>query len=282
MPIPTAVSIELTDDERSVLESWTRRRTSAQALALRARIVLMAAEGLWSNGEIAEALAVSRPTVTKWRNRFAQRRLEGLADEPRPGKPRTITDEQVEAVVTKTLESAPKNATHWSTRSMAREVGMTPDAVMRIWHAFGLQPHRQDTWKLSKDPLLIEKVHDICGLYMNPPERAVVLCVDEPTTDIRWRCVSGLCGWCSSIAGCTQVRGRQSRRSRRSSVVRLRRCRVGCVRLRLMVVCGRGRARVMLSGSRSERENRELRRANDILKAASAFFARELDPQPRR
>ena len=179
MPIPIAVSIELTDEERSVLESWTRRRSSAQALALRARIVLMAAEGLWSNGEIAEALAVSRPTVTKWRNRFSQRRLEGLADEPRPGKPRTITDEQVEAVVIKTLESTPKNATHWSTRSMAKEVGMTPDAVMRIWHAFGLQPHRQETWKLSKDPLFIEKVHDICGLYLNPPERAVVMCVDE-------------------------------------------------------------------------------------------------------
>ena len=179
MPIPTAVLIELTGDERSVLESWTRRHTSAQALALRARIVLMASEGLWSNGEIAEALGVSRPTVTKWRNRFAERRLEGLVDEPRPGKPRTISDEQVERVVIKTLESTPKDATHWSTRSMAREVGMTPDAVMRIWHAFGLQPHRQQTWKLSKDPLFIEKVHDICGLYLNPPERAVVLCVDE-------------------------------------------------------------------------------------------------------
>ncbi len=139
----------------------------------------MASEGLWSNGEIAEALGVSRPTVTKWRNRFAERRLEGLVDEPRPGKPRTISDEQVERVVIKTLESTPKDATHWSTRSMAREVGMTPDAVMRIWHAFGLQPHRQQTWKLSKDPLFIEKVHDICGLYLNPPERAVVLCVDE-------------------------------------------------------------------------------------------------------
>jgi transposase len=126
----------LSDGERAVLESWTRRRTSAQALALRARIVLMAAEGLWSNGEIADALDVSRPTVTKWRNRFADRRLDGLADEPRPGKPRSITDEQVEAVVSKTLESAPKNATHWSTRSMAREVGMTPDAVMRVCPVF--------------------------------------------------------------------------------------------------------------------------------------------------
>ena len=119
MPIPTAVLIELTGDERSVLESWTRRHTSAQALALRARIVLMASEGLWSNGEIAEALGVSRPTVTKWRNRFAERRLEGLVDEPRPGKPRTITDEQVEAVVIKTLESTPKNARLTNTSSSA-------------------------------------------------------------------------------------------------------------------------------------------------------------------
>jgi len=178
MPIPSAVVIELTDEERSVLESWTRRHTSAQALALRARIVLAAARSL-TNGEIAESLGVSRPTVTKWRNRFAQQRLEGLLDEPRPGRPRTITDEQVERVVITTLESAPKDATHWSTRSMAREVGMTPDAVMRIWHAFGLQPHRQETWKLSKDPQFIEKVHDICGLYLNPPERAMVLAVDE-------------------------------------------------------------------------------------------------------
>jgi transposase len=178
MPIPSAVVIELTDEERSVLESWTRRHTSAQALALRARIVLGAAGSL-TNGEIAASLGVSRPTVTKWRNRFATRRLEGLLDEPRPGRPRTITDEQVERVVITTLESVPKDATHWSTRSMAREVGMTPDAVMRIWHAFGLQPHRQETWKLSKDLQFIEKVHDICGLYLNPPERAVVLAVDE-------------------------------------------------------------------------------------------------------
>ena len=161
-----------------MLESWTRRHTSAQALALRARIVLGAAGSL-TNGEIAASLGISRPTVTKWRNRFAKQRLEGLLDEPRPGRPRTITDEQVERVVITTLESAPKDATHWSTRSMAKEVGMTPDAVMRIWHAFGLQPHRQETWKLSKDPQFIEKVHDVCGLYLNPPERAVVLALDE-------------------------------------------------------------------------------------------------------
>jgi transposase len=178
MPTPTAVQITLSDEERSVLEAWTRRRTTAQALALRARIVLAAA-GQLTNAEIAALEGISRPTVTKWRNRFAANRLEGLLDEPRPGRPRTITDEQVEAVVITTLESRPKDATHWSTRSMAKEVGVTPDAVMRIWHAFGLQPHRQQTWKLSKDPQFIEKVHDICGLYLNPPERAVVLAVDE-------------------------------------------------------------------------------------------------------
>jgi transposase len=178
MPTPIAVEITLSDDERSVLESWTSRRKTAQALALRARIVLAAA-GQLTNAEIAALEGVSRPTVTKWRNRFAERRLQGLVDEPRPGRPRTITDEQVEEVVIKTLESTPPDATHWSTRSMARETGIAPDSVMRIWHAFGLQPHRQERWKLSKDPQLIEKVHDICGLYLNPPERAVVLAVDE-------------------------------------------------------------------------------------------------------
>jgi transposase len=178
MPAPIAVEIILSDQERSVLESWTSRRKTAQALALRARIVLAAA-GQLTNAEIASLEGISRPTVTKWRNRFAAKRLEGLLDEPRPGRPRTITDEQVERVVITTLESRPRDATHWSTRSMAREVGITADAVMRIWHAFGLQPHRQETFKLSTDPQLIEKVHDICGLYLNPPERAVVLCVDE-------------------------------------------------------------------------------------------------------
>ncbi len=178
MPSPTAVQITLTDAERAALEAWTSRRKTAQALALRARIVLAAA-GQLTNREIAELEGVSPPTVTKWRNRFAERRLEGLLDEPRPGRPRTITDADVEAVVVKTLESAPRDATHWSTRSMAREVGIAPDSVMRIWHAIGLQPHRQERFKLSKDPQLIEKVHDICGLYLNPPERAVVLAVDE-------------------------------------------------------------------------------------------------------
>ncbi len=178
MPAPTAVEIVLSEQERSVLEAWTSRRKTAQALALRARIVLAAA-GQLTNREIASLEGVSPPTVTKWRNRFAERRLEGLIDEPRPGRPRTITDEQVEDVVIKTLESTPRAATHWSTRSMAAETGIAPDSVMRIWHAFGLQPHRRENWKLSKDPQLIEKVHDICGLYLNPPERAVVLAVDE-------------------------------------------------------------------------------------------------------
>ena len=178
MPPNVAVAIELSDQERSLLEAWTRRRTSAQALAQRARIVLLAAEDL-KNTEIAERLGVNRAMAAKWRSRFAEHRLDGLTDEPRPGRPRTITDEQVDAVSTKTLETTPKDATHWSTRSMAKEVGLTQTAVSRIWRAFGLQPHRQDTFKLSRDPLFVDKVHDVVGLYLNPPERAVVLCVDE-------------------------------------------------------------------------------------------------------
>jgi transposase len=178
MPIPFAAEIDLTDEERAQLEAWARRRTSAQGLADRSRIVLAACEGL-KNTEIAARLGVTRPMVTKWRNRFAERQLDGLTDEPRPGRPRTITDQQVEEVIVKTLETTPKHATHWSTRSMAREVGLTQNAVLRIWQAFGLQPHRQESWKLSKDPQFIEKVHDVVGLYLNPPERAVVLCVDE-------------------------------------------------------------------------------------------------------
>src|SRR3954468_2430958 len=178
MPPNVAVAIELSDDERSQLEAWTRRRTSAQALAQRSRIVLLAAEGL-KNTEIADRVGSNRAMAAKWRSRFAEHRLDGVTDEPRPGRPRTITDEQVDAVITKTLESSPRDATHWSTRSMAKEVGLTQTAVSRIWRAFGLQPHRQDTFKLSKDPLFVEKVHDVVGLYLNPPERAVVLCVDE-------------------------------------------------------------------------------------------------------
>src|SRR6188472_1410548 len=178
MPIAAPVGIELTAGERAQLESWARRRTSAQALALRSRIVLLAADGL-NNTEIAQRLGVHRPMARKWRGRFAEHRLDGLTDEPRPGRPRTISDDKVEEVVVKTLESTPKHATHWSTRSLAKEVGLTQSAVLRIWQAFGLQPHRQDTWKLSQDPQFIDKVKDVVGLYLNPPERAVVLCVDE-------------------------------------------------------------------------------------------------------
>jgi transposase len=173
-----ATAIELTDEERAQLQAWARRRSSAQALAQRSRIVLLAADGL-KNVAIAARLGVHRPMVTKWRNRFAEQRLDGLVDEPRPGRPRTISDDQVEEVIVKTLETTPKDATHWSTRSMAAEVGLSREAVGRIWRAFGLQPHRRETWKLSKDPQFIDKVRDVVGLYLNPPERAVVLCVDE-------------------------------------------------------------------------------------------------------
>jgi transposase len=178
MPDPKAAVVVLSDEERSQLEAWARRPKSAQGLATRSRIVLASAEG-GSNVAIADRLGLTRGTVAKWRTRFAAERLEGLLDEPRPGRPRTITDEQVEEVITRTLESTPKNATHWSTRSMAEEVGLNQTAVMRIWRAFGLQPHRQDSWKLSKDPQFVDKVKDVVGLYLAPPERAVVLCVDE-------------------------------------------------------------------------------------------------------
>jgi transposase len=172
------VPIELSREEREVLEGWTRRRTTAAALSMRARIVLAAAGGE-SNTELAARLGLHRNTISLWRRRFMEFRLDGLLDEPRPGQPRKITDAQVEEVITKTLESAPKDATHWSTRAMAAEVGLSQTAVSRIWRAFGLQPHRQETWKLSKDPLFVDKVRDVVGLYLNPPERAAVLCVDE-------------------------------------------------------------------------------------------------------
>lgn len=172
--------VSLSDEEREHLVSLSRRRTSAQAIACRARIILTAAEGR-SNLEVAEALSVSRLTVGKWRGRFLARRLEGLFDEVRPGAPRKITDADVERVVTKALETTPKNATHWSTRSLAKETGMSQSAVSRIFRAFALQPHRAETFKLSNDPLFVEKVRDIVGLYLNPPAKAVVLCVDEKT-----------------------------------------------------------------------------------------------------
>jgi transposase len=175
-PKPTLIT--LTEDERTKLTDWARRPKSAQRLALRAKIVLAAADGT-TNAAIATDLRVTVPTVRRWRDRFSERRLEGLADEHRPGTPRTITDEQVEAAVTRTLESKPADATHWSTRSLARELGLSQTAVVRIWHTFGLKPHRRDSFKLSTDPFFVEKVRDIVGLYLAPPERAIVLCVDE-------------------------------------------------------------------------------------------------------
>jgi transposase len=179
MPGPKPVPVELSDEEHQVLTGWTRRRTTAQALAVRSRIVLECAQG-GSNTEIAARLSISRETVRKWRSRFVADRLEGLTDEPRPGAPRTITDEQVEQVITATLEQQPPHHdTHWSTRSMADTTGMSQSAISRIWRAFGLKPHLVQTWKLSTDPQFIEKVRDIVGLYLDPPAGALVLCVDE-------------------------------------------------------------------------------------------------------
>jgi transposase len=177
MPNPHAVQLVLSEEEREQLEAWARRPTSAQALAERSRIVLCASEGM-KNTQIAARLGLSRHTAAKWRGRFAAERLDGLLDEPRPGRPRTISDAQVEEVIVRTLESTPRDATHWSTRSLARELGLSQSAVSRIWRAFGLEPHRVETWKLSRDPLFIDKVRDVVGLYLAPPERAVVLCVD--------------------------------------------------------------------------------------------------------
>ncbi|MGW7363940.1 IS630 family transposase [Streptomyces sp. NPDC054841] len=161
-----------------MLQSWVRRRSSAQSLALRSRIVLECADG-HAIAEVARRLRITADTVRTWRRRFLERRLDGLCDEPRPGVPRKITDADVERVIVKTLEETPKNATHWSTRSMAAATGMSQSAISRIWRAFGLQPHRAETFKLSKDPLFVDKVRDVVGLYLDPPERALVLCVDE-------------------------------------------------------------------------------------------------------
>ncbi|MGB6869439.1 MAG: IS630 family transposase, partial [Acidobacteriaceae bacterium] len=178
MPVgrPTKL-LNLTAEEREKLTMLARRRKSSQAMAMRARIVLGCDEGA-SNGVVASRLHISSATVCKWRERFRVRRLEGLLDEPRPGAPRSITDGQVEEVVTRTLESMPENSTHWSSRLMAEKTGLSQTAIVRIWHAFGLQPHRVENFKFSKDPQFVEKVRDIVGLYMNPPDHAIVLCVD--------------------------------------------------------------------------------------------------------
>jgi transposase len=170
--------VVLGGEERETLERWAQRPKSSQALAFRCRIVLAAAEGR-SSTEIAAELGCNANTVGKWRGRFARRGIDGLHDEPRPGKPRSISDEDVERVIVKTLEEQPANATHWSTRSMAAATGMSQSAVSRIWRAFALKPHQVETFKLSPDPQFIEKVRDVVGLYLNPPEAAVVMCVDE-------------------------------------------------------------------------------------------------------
>ena len=176
-PIPP---LQLSREERETLERWVRRPTSAQALSLRARIVLACAQGK-TNTAVAQQMRVSKPMVGKWRSRFVMRRLDGLLDEPRPGAPRQIGDDAVERVLALTLETSPRDATHWSTRSMARRCGLSQSAVSRIWRAFALQPHRAETFQLSRDPLFVEKVRDIVGLYLDPPDKALVLCVDEKT-----------------------------------------------------------------------------------------------------
>ena len=174
-PVP---ALKLTESERESLSRWMRRPKSAQALAQRARIILACAEGL-NNTQVGHRLHVTVQTVGKWRSRFVQKRLDGLTDEPRPGTSQRLTDKEVEEVLAMTLESTPKDATHWSTRSMAQACGLSHMSVHRIWQAFALAPHRSETFKLSKDPLFIEKVRDIVGLYLNPPHKALVLCVDE-------------------------------------------------------------------------------------------------------
>jgi len=171
-------ALVISAEQREQLESFVRRRTTAQALALRSRIILACADG-GDNTEVGERLGLRRQTVGRWRSRFIQNGVDGLLDEPRPGAPRKISDAAVENVVTLTLESRPTDATHWSTRSLAKRAGISRTSVARIWRAFGLRPHRSESFKLSTDPLLIEKVRDIVGLYLNPPDRAVVLCVDE-------------------------------------------------------------------------------------------------------
>jgi transposase len=178
VPSPKLDPVSLSDEERSVLTGWSRRRKTSQALALRSRIVLACAAG-GTIGDVAADLGVSRNTVSKWRSRFVADRLEGLSDEPRPGRPRVITDAKVEQVIVKTLEETPGRDTHWSTRSMASATGMSQSAISRIWRTFGLKPHAVQTWKLSTDPQFVDKVRDVVGLYMSPPENALVLAVDE-------------------------------------------------------------------------------------------------------
>jgi transposase len=176
---PKAIALDLSESEQAALQRLLRRHGTGQALAQRLRIILACAQPGATNLGVATALKVSRQTVALWRARFATHRLEGLIDAPRSGAPRSIDDEAVERLVALTLEEAPANATHWSTRMMARRTGMSQTAVSRIWRAFGLRPHQADTFKLSSDPAFVEKVRDVVGLYLAPPDRALVLCVDE-------------------------------------------------------------------------------------------------------
>jgi transposase len=170
--------LSITSEERESLERWSRRPKTGQALAQRARLILESATGK-SNTEVASRLRITKQMVGKWRTRFLEKRLNGLLDEPRPGTPRRLSDVEVERVLTMTLESTPKNATHWSTRSLAKACGLSRSSVHRVWQAFALAPHRSETFKLSRDPLFIDKVRDIVGLYLDPPDKALVLCVDE-------------------------------------------------------------------------------------------------------
>jgi transposase len=180
MPYRVPSMLRLSAAEQAELEGWARRRKTAQALALRARVVLQAAEGR-SNTAIAAELGVAKHTVGKWRERFAKDRLEGLRDQPRSGAPRTVTDERVAGLLVRTLEAAPEDATHWSTRAMAAACGLSAATVQRVWRALGLKPHRTESFKLSSDPEFAAKVRDIVGLYLSPPDRALVLCMDEKT-----------------------------------------------------------------------------------------------------
>ncbi len=175
---PQLGELKLTMDEHTQLVEWTRRHKTSQALALRSRIVLACAQGA-DNSEVARRCRVTRQTVGKWRRRFVEQRVDGLLDEPRPGAPRKLDDARIEQLIATTLNERPRQASHWSTRLLATKLGVSQSTVSRAWRAFGLQPHREETFKLSTDPLFIAKVRDIVGLYLNPPTKAMVLCVDE-------------------------------------------------------------------------------------------------------
>lgn len=191
MAVQQLAPLTLSDDERAELKSLTTRRKTGQALALRARIVLTCAEG-GQNKEVAAKLGLDRATVGKWRRRFVERRVDGLHDEPRSGAPRTVDDARIEAVIVRTLESCPENATHWSSRGMAKASGLSVSTVQRIWRAFGLQPHRLETFKLSTDPNFVAKVRDVVGLYVSPPEHAIYVWMRSPKSR-RWTAVSRCC-----------------------------------------------------------------------------------------